>query len=195
MRPSQSGTLRRRFSESWGKNAELYSRGTLLVVSLLLGIFLFTKNVGYIGLNYSESLPTLIFYVDRLSREGTFQRGDYLVFHHPGDRFVKEMDMVKKLICLPGDVLTVDRNSRKFYCNGSFIGTAKQTTRKGEPAPLFIWNGAIPEGKYFVMGIHPDSYDSRYYGFVSQERIIGKAYPLLGKVKPIEDFLRGLFNS
>jgi len=43
----------------------------------------------------------------------------------------------------------------------------------------FVYNGAIPDGMYFMMGSHKDSYDSRYYGLVDKDRFIGGAYPLL----------------
>jgi len=37
----------------------------------------------------------------------------------------------------------------------------------------------IPEGYYFVVGTHPRSYDSRYFGLISKKEIISKIEPLL----------------
>ncbi|EAL3751808.1 S26 family signal peptidase, partial [Campylobacter coli] len=37
----------------------------------------------------------------------------------------------------------------------------------------FIFNGVIPKDKFFVMGTHPRSFDSRYWGFVDRKDIKG----------------------
>jgi conjugal transfer pilin signal peptidase TrbI len=37
----------------------------------------------------------------------------------------------------------------------------------------------IPPGKYFVMGSHPFSIDSRYWGYLDRSQILGKAHIII----------------
>jgi len=41
--------------------------------------------------------------------------------------------------------------------------------------PDFAARYEIPPGSYFVMGTLPDSYDSRYWGLVGPEQVVGRA--------------------
>ncbi len=92
-------------------------------------------------------------------------RGDYATFllEHPlaGDRPVR---LTKRLACWGGDVLNV--SDRDYYCNGTFLGVAKETGLNGQALPQFVYNGHIPHGKAFAFGTHKDSFDSRYWGLV-----------------------------
>jgi len=80
--------------------------------------------------------------------------------------------LIKKVGCYPGDVLTFKGGA--FYCNGKRLGRAHPEA----PAPPFKWNGRIPKGHYFLIGTHPRSFDSRYMGFFSLDRITGVLIPL-----------------
>ena len=84
------------------------------------------------------------------------------------------MRFVKRVGCVSGEQLT--HSGRDFYCNGEFLARAKEWDRKGNPAALFDFNGIIPDGKYFALGEHVDSYDSRYWGFVDYSWILGKVH-------------------
>jgi signal peptidase I len=84
------------------------------------------------------------------------------------------MRFVKKVTCVSGERLT--HLGRDFYCNGHFLGRAKVWDKSGNPAGLFDFNGIIPDRKFFAMGEHQDSYDSRYWGFVDYSWILGKIH-------------------
>lgn|GEM_PF-960679 len=51
---------------------------------------------------------------------------------------------------------------------------------EGKPMPM-ISPGIIPEGKLFVTGTNTDSYDSRYWGYIDELQIIGRAFPIRWK--------------
>ncbi len=80
--------------------------------------------------------------------------------------------LIKKVVCFPGDFFLARRG--EFYCNGKLIAVAHPEA----PAPPVSYEGRIPEGRYFVLGVHPASFDSRYLGFISLDRITGVLIPL-----------------
>jgi signal peptidase I len=109
-----------------------------------------------------------------------FKRGDFVGFYYQGREFPqyglkKGTFVVKQIWGFPGDELKVDQ---QVYINGELRGTVLKTDRWGNPVPHLHFNGKIPEGKIFVMGAHPRSFDSRYYGFVSVDWGLHKCWPL-----------------
>jgi signal peptidase I/conjugal transfer pilin signal peptidase TrbI len=113
---------------------------------------------------------------------------DYVVVKMPKeDPFAKGVNIVKKAGCLAGDELLV--KGKDYYCvrNGEavYLGTAKERARNGMKVDQFNPCGGgnecrvkVPEKHVFVIGDHKDSYDSRYLGWVSYERIITVAKPI-----------------
>jgi signal peptidase I len=124
------------------------------------------------------------------------ERGDIIVFHYPVD---PQQHFVKRVIGVPGDHLRMER--KKVLINGKpldepyvrFMEPPNSLFRDNFPrldiaAPRLsgdwwlemkkmVVDGQliIPEGHYFVMGDNrDDSEDSRYWGFVPRENIIGK---------------------
>lgn len=97
----------------------------------------------------------------------TPERGDVIVFHFPKDTNV---DLIKRVIGVPGDVIVID--AKTIRVNGVLLN---------EPyimAPLNPTGNRIvvPANDYFVMGDNrPVSDDSRDWGFVPKDYIVGKA--------------------
>ena len=99
--------------------------------------------------------------------EETVHKGDYVMFplvHEYLGTGDTPQNLTKIYRCAPGDVL--QNKKRLFFCNGEYIGRAKERGYNGQPLQPFEWNGPIPDGKAFVAGEHADSFDSRYWGFV-----------------------------
>jgi signal peptidase I len=86
-------------------------------------------------------------------------------------------NFVKRLGCVEGEYL--ENRGRQFYCNGEYLGTAKKFSREGMPLTAFEYTGIIPKGRYFAIGETPDSYDSRFWGFVRSEWVIGKVFKVI----------------
>jgi signal peptidase I len=108
--------------------------------------------------------------VSRLAyRLGSPQRGDVIVFHFPGN---PNEDYVKRIIGLPGETVTI-QDGRVFI-----NGVPLQETYIS-PGTLIAYQGSwtVPEGSYFVLGDNrAHSSDSRTWGMLSSEYIIGKAW-------------------
>lgn len=110
----------------------------------------------------------------RLKGYGKLERGDIIVFVYPLD---PTKDFIKRLIALGGD--TVEIRGGSLYING------KENT-DSRMKNIYYYNRGdygqegqvvhVPEGYVYVMGDNSgSSYDSRYWGFVPQTDIIGKA--------------------
>ena len=127
------------------------------------------------------------------------RRGDIIVFHYPVD---PELHLVKRVIGLPGDRLHLEHGA--VFVNGGALHEPYAVYRRsyadafrdnfpamGDMDPgvdthwwaemrQYVHGGelTVPPGSYFVMGDNRnDSQDSRYWGFVPQQSIVGQ--PLL----------------
>jgi signal peptidase I len=102
------------------------------------------------------------------------QRGDVIVFVYPAD---DSRDFIKRLIGLGGE--TIEIREGDIYVNGHVI-------EEPRIKDIFYYNRGdygrerqkitVPEGHYFVMGDNSgSSSDSRFWGFVPEENVIGRA--------------------
>lgn len=99
------------------------------------------------------------------------KRGDVIVFKFPQN---PDVAYVKRLIGLPGDHL--EMIGRTIYVNNQPL--VEKYTQYIEPGSVYEHFGPydIAEGQYFAMGDNRDnSQDSRYWGTVPRDHIIGKA--------------------
>lgn len=95
------------------------------------------------------------------------ERGDVIVFHYPLDT---TQDFIKRVIAVPGD--TVDINSTQVRVDNVLLNEPYISS----PANPVAKSWTVPSNYYFVMGDNrPDSTDSRFWGFVPKDYIVGKA--------------------
>lgn len=95
------------------------------------------------------------------------ERGDVIIFHYPKD---VSQDFIKRVIGLPGDTITTDRT------HVTVDGKVLNEPYISMPYNLEGKTWTVPKGQYFVLGDNrPQSDDSRTWGFVPKDYIIGKA--------------------
>ena len=95
------------------------------------------------------------------------KRGDVIVFHFPRN---PKKNYIKRVIGLPGE--KVELRNGKLYINGQFT---PEPWIAEQPRGNFAQR-QIGENEYFVMGDNRNnSSDSRAWGSVSSQHIIGKA--------------------
>ena len=110
------------------------------------------------------------------------RRGDVVVFKYPEE---PERDFIKRVIGLPGETLELRR--KVVYINGTAarravrpLPAARQRRQRRELTTFDLRESygpvVIPAGHYFMMGDNRDnSRDSRYWGFLPERYIKGKA--------------------
>ena len=124
--------------------------------------------------NYGIKLP---FLRTTLIPVGAPQRGDIVVFIYPKD---PSKDFIKRLIGVPGD--TIEIRNKKILLNGLPYNDKNGVYVDNLDIPGAVQPRdnfgpvTVPEDSLFVMGDNRDeSYDSRFWGFVSKKDVLGKA--------------------
>lgn len=150
-----------------------YNRMLIVVLSIWFAITIISSYC-ILGINLTDSLDTKAFIIKK--GDIPIARGEYIAFEAPNNG-IHNNTFVKIVGGVEGDV--VKEESRKFYINDSYIGRAKEYSKKGDKAELGF-TGVIPKGCFFVYSKHKDSYDSKYknIGLVCVPNIIGSAYPI-----------------
>jgi signal peptidase I/conjugal transfer pilin signal peptidase TrbI len=136
----------------------------------------------HLTVNTTASLPQRLFFLKKKVSSGDIAVGRYVQFPFQDDMTKRlvgpgEVLLVKRVGCVSGQRLTVD-SEKGYWCDGQWLGKAKDRSIKGVPMTNFVWNGVVPPGKFFAVADHKDSYDSRYYGLIDERRVKAMAYPI-----------------
>ena len=142
--------------------------------TLLVGDFLLANKV-----IYGARLPIVDWRLPAISEP---KAGDVVIFLFPKDGVTK---YIKRCIAAPGDTVTVI--DKVLYVNGKLFENPEHTKNidtlaGGEQKIEFraprdnFGPYIVPPGSYFMMGDNRDnSYDSRFWGTVRNEYILGQA--------------------
>ncbi len=126
--------------------------------------------------------PYRLFLIDRHDR--TVSQGDLVAFRALGERmgpwFRDGATVVKRAAAVPGDHVQVTQGpAPAVRVNGVRVGEGLALAGTLQRAPETLARDAIVPGEHlWVMGATADSFDSRYWGFLPQDRVIGRAYAL-----------------
>ncbi len=162
-----------------------------MIPTLLIGDFILVSKFSY-GLR----LPVVH---TKILETGEPERGDVAVFRFPND---PRQDYIKRVAGLPGD--EIEYRDRTLWVNGErveisdpepYVSPVSDALVPGETRFSEDMDGAlhdillsdrasrpprtswtVPEGHYFMVGDNRDhSNDSRFWGFVPEENLVGRA--------------------
>jgi signal peptidase I len=126
-------------------------------------------------------------YGRRSFRKAGPERGDIIVFIYPEN---PKKDYIKRLIAFGGEKVLIKKG--EIYVNGERLQTPATIAGRHYYSTGYFGTreAEVPEGSYFVLGDNSgNSKDSRYWGFVPQKNLIGKAFfiywPLTRLGRPI----------
>jgi signal peptidase I len=162
-----------------------------MIPTLLVGDFILVNKF-----DYGIRLPVIN---RKIVEIGDPARGDVVVFRYPED---PSTPFIKRVVGLPGDHIAY--RGKRLFINGepvtydpagSFVGVKSAVMHTGAEklverigdgghdiivtprAYSFDWEGKVPADSYFVLGDNRDnSRDSRFWGFVPNENLIGRAF-------------------
>ena len=162
-----------------------------MMPTLLTGDFILVNKF-----NYGIRLPVID---TKVLDIGLPERGDVVVFRFPEDL---STPFIKRVVGVPGDqiayydkILYVNDEPMEQSPVGRFVGFGSGAVMSGASLRVEWLSGVehqiliqpkahtvqgtavVPEGHYFVLGDNRDnSRDSRYWGTVSEDLLIGKAF-------------------
>lgn len=140
-----------------------------LVIAIILVIIVRTFFISSYVVDGPSMLPTLEngdkLIVNKIGYKlGDVKRSDVIVFHANENE-----DYVKRIIGLPGDTVVCQED--QLYINGELI----EEPYLEDYEVTGDFNVSVPDGKLFVLGDNrEDSWDSRHFGFIDMEQVVGK---------------------
>jgi signal peptidase I len=175
-----------------------------MIPTLLVGDFIIVNKF-----SYGVRLPVLH---TKIIDTGSPARGDVVVFRYPVD---PSTDYIKRVIGLPGDKVRYE--GKILYINdkpvqqtllgdyrgacGGPLGPPAEQRREaldGVEHNILVCRNrleqkneyVVPDGEYMVMGDNRDnSNDSRYWGYVPEVNLVGRAMFIWLSSDPRQDFL------
>ena len=140
------------------------------------------------------------------------QRGDIIVFYPPDTTlknsvgavfsrltgfFCKDIAYIKRVVGIPGDRINIktDNNGETYVfinnekLNEPYVNNPAETTYKCTEQTPYCEDVIVPDNMYFMMGDNRGySLDSRYWGFLPKDRVIGKAVFRFWPINRIKHF-------
>lgn len=184
------------------KKVKAFLKETIeLVVTVLILVIIIRNGIGEPRWIPSASMRPTLIEGDRLIIEkvsgfvSTPKRGDILVFYPPFEKldqsvwsqftrlvgyFNDDTAYIKRVVGLPGDKIEI-KSGYGVLVNGKFIKEPyiQPDSFMGcnKTGGMYCGPMKVPANSYFMMGDNRDnSQDSRYWGFLPKDRVIGKAY-------------------
>ncbi len=162
---------------------KLYGWVKDIAIALIIALIIRALFVQAFRIPSGSMIPTLLIGDHILVEKVTYRfreprRKEVIVFKFPLD---PSKDYIKRVIGLPGD--TVRIVNKQVYINGKrlvepYVQHTDPTVLPASVSPRDNYGPVkVPPHKFFVMGDNRDnSFDSRFWGFVPEKNIVGRAF-------------------
>jgi conjugative transfer signal peptidase TraF len=134
--------------------------------------------------NGTSSMPLGLYWLARVPSHD-LHRDDIVAFQIPPNvqRLVRARNylpdsalLLKPIVAAEGDLVCTEGGILRV--NGTVLGEVLREDTSGRPLPQETWCGPVPEDAVFVASPHPRSFDSRTFGLVPVNAILGKVTSL-----------------
>jgi signal peptidase I len=160
-----------------------YNFYLIILILSLVSILFAVRN--HLTINVSSSLPRGVYW---LIGTGEITKGDIVIFNIPkksekyihGRKYLKKdvKKLLKKVVATEKE--NIFRIDDKLYINGKFHSYIKSKDSNGRNLPYLSTRDLQPKSnEFFVLGINPNSFDSRYFGAIKRSDIESKAKLIL----------------
>ena len=201
--------------EEFLKTAKDFIKETVeTLVFVIVAVILIRFFIGELRWIPSGSMhPTLIekdrLFVEKVSKVfRPLKRGDVIVFYPPDERlkkdvfsvfsrltgiFCRDIAYIKRIVGMEGDKFEIkqDKDGSWYVYINDIPLDEPYILSKTDWTPcrddMYCGPFIIPEGQYFMMGDNrANSHDSRFWGFLPKDRVIGRAYFIFWPLNRIE---------
>lgn len=151
---------------------------TVIAIALLL-VPPIARSAPLLVWNASPSVPTGLYAVARARP----RVGDLALVRLPAHAAMlaahrtylpRSAYLLKPVVAATGD--QVCRNSDRIFVNGHFMALARWADRLGRSLPAWSGCRTLAAGELFLLANDPDSFDSRYFGPLAKQHIIGRSF-------------------
>lgn len=170
----------KRFFES--RRRFLIRASVMLLVVGSMSVYAGTRfSLGYETQDEFQCLPWTLFLIDK--HDTNIEKGHYFAYSAKGMEPLVANGTIalKKAAAGPGDLVRVEldrtwvEDQPQPNSELMFPDAIKPLYESMESLTREL---VVPEGEFFAMGTLLGSYDSRYWGTVKSDQVIGRVYPL-----------------
>ena len=149
-----------------------WKRSVLIIIAAVVMVFLLVYVFFGIAVVAGDSM------------QPTYAEGDFVIFSRTADEFERGdvvlvrtedgQEVIKRIIAVPEETLYIDTRTGSVFVNGKEL-QENYTQGRTDREDSVDYPVRLQENEYFVLGDNRDhSFDSREYGPVTSEQIMGK---------------------
>lgn len=142
-------------------------------------VFVFWKPQEKLLWNRTQSAPTGLYWLS----DGPYNRGDWVIVSANSDAakwaqsegFIGgDWPLIKRVYGMPGDEICRDSTTISF--SDRIVAEAKLQDLQDRKLPSWSGCHTIQADEVFLLNVHPDSLDGRYFGPTNMSDLMGRAH-------------------